>query len=251
MTADIESPAASEFELDGRGPLYRQIKRAVAGAILSGRRAPGDRLPSEHAFMALFGTSRMTVNRALHMLADEGMIVRHRRNGTFVAPKVVEHAVMEIGDIADEIEESGATYAYELLERRDVLMDLNVAEHLETVAGERTLFLKCRHLSDGEAVLIEERYINLQAVPEAGQADFAQISPNRWLLQNVAWSRVEHSILAVNATDDQAGLLHLAPGDACLRVERTTWMAARALTFVQLTYPGQRHRLVGRFSTNQ
>jgi GntR family transcriptional regulator, histidine utilization repressor len=247
-TAEIESVA---YPLDGRGALYRQIKRSIAAAIHSGQKAPGDRLPSEHEFMAIFATSRMTVNRSLQMLADEGLIVRHRRNGTFVAPAVVEHAVMELRDIADEIEETGAVYTYELLERREVPMDTTVAERLECAKGDAALFLKCRHLSDGEPVLIEERHINLNAVPAARVAAFDEVPPNRWLLGNVPWSRVEHSILAINATDEQAGLLQITPGDACLRVERTTWMTGEGLTCVQLTYPGNRHRLVGRFSTGQ
>jgi GntR family histidine utilization transcriptional repressor len=241
----------AEFTLDGRGPLYRQIKRSVAGSILSGRNAPGDRLPSEHAFMDLFGTSRMTVNRALQMLADEGLIVRHRRNGTFVAPQVAEHAVMELRDIADEIEETGAVYTYELLARDEVAADTAIAGHLEIDRATPTLFLRCRHLSNGEPVLIEERYINLVAVPGAAKASFEDMPPNRWLLRNVPWSRVEHAILAVNATSTQADLLDIPAGEACLLVERTTWMTPDALTFVRLTYPGHRHRLVGRFTTGQ
>ena len=239
------------YRLDGRGALYRQIKRSIAGTIHSGQKAPDDRLPSEHEFMQIFGTSRMTVNRALQMLADENLIVRHRRNGTVVAPAVVEHAVMELRDIADEIEESGAVYTYELLERREKPMDKSMAERLNGDAGDAALFLKCRHLSDGEPVLIEERHISLVAVPDAKSAAFAEIPPNRWLLGNVPWSRVEHTIRAINATKRQATLLKISAGDACLQVERSTWMTGQGLTFVQLTYPGNRHQLVGRFSTGQ
>ena len=100
------------FELDGSGPLYRQIKGAIARPILSGRLSPGARLPSEHEFMALFSTSRMTVNKALQSLAEDGLVVRRRPKGTFVAPQVSEHAVMAIVDIIDEVEGAGARYGY-------------------------------------------------------------------------------------------------------------------------------------------
>ena len=42
----------------------------------SGQIKPGDRLPSEHELVAQFGISRMTVNRALRELVDQGRIVR-------------------------------------------------------------------------------------------------------------------------------------------------------------------------------
>ena len=243
----VEAPVA--FELDGRGPLYRQIKRAIASTILSGVKAPGARLPSEHDFMEIFGTSRMTVNRALQMMADENLIVRHRRNGTFVAPQVAEHAVMELRDIADEIEATGAAYTYELLDCEQQSADKTTAARLEIEPGDAVRFMRCRHLSDNEPVLIEERFINLAAVPAAALADFNQTPPNRWLLRNVPWSGVEHVILAINASAEEAALLKISKGDACLRVERKTWMTGNCLTCVQLTYPGDRHRLIGRFTT--
>jgi GntR family transcriptional regulator, histidine utilization repressor len=251
MTTETASRTNTDFPLDGRGPLYRQIKRAIAGTIHAGVNEPGDRLPSEHEFVEIFGTSRMTVNRALQMLADENLIVRHRRNGTFVAKQVAEHAVMELRDIADEIEETGAVYSYEILECSEVFLSKAVAERLEASPGDVALFVRCRHLSDGEPVVIEDRHISLVAVPAAATADFDKTPPNRWLLRHVPWSRVEHVILAINANKSQARLLNMSAGDACLRVERKTWMADHCLTSVQLTYPGDRHRLIGRFSTGQ
>ena len=240
-----------KFELDGQGPLYRQIKRAVSGPILSGRCRSGTRLPSEYEFTEIFATSRMTVNRALQMLADEGLVVRRRRKGTSVAPRIAEHAVMELRDIGDEIEEMGAAYSYALLQRRDVVMDAIQAGHFDATPGSPALFLNCLHSSDGEPVLIEERFINLSTVPDALGEPFDVTPPNRWLLRNVPWSRVEHVILAVNAAGDCAALLRIPPGEACLCLERTTWKDDRSLTHVRLTYPGSRHRLLGRFSTRQ
>ena len=40
-------------------------------------------------------------------------------------------------------------------------------------------------------------------------------------------------------------------GAACLRLERRTWRGAQSITWVRLTYPGDQHRLVGRFRAQQ
>lgn len=238
----------ARYRLDGSGPLYRQIKRAIAEPILSGRYAPGTRLPSEHALTEMFDTSRMTVNRALQMLADDGLIVRRRRSGTFVASQVTEHTVMELRDVAEEIEESGGDYGYRLLERRHQKADRTAAARLGIGAGARTVYLKCCHLSDGKPFVVEERFISLSAVPDAAGQSFDATPPGRWLMRNVPWTRAKHAILAVNAADDIAALLDIETGTACLQVERTTWLADRPVTFVVLTYPGNSHRLVGGFS---
>ena len=242
------SNRGTEFALDGRGPLYRQIKRAIAEPILSGALGPGTRLPSEDTFTRIFKTSRMTVNRALQMLADEGLVTRHRRNGTFVAAQVAEHAVMELRDIADEVADTGAAYTYQLLQRRKIRTDRALAAQLGIKAGQPVLYLQCRHLADSVPFVIEDRYINLTSVAEAENEPFNNTPPSRWLLENVPWTRAEHAVTAINASEDIAKLLDLSPGEACLRVERTTWLAERPVTHVHLTYPGTRHRLVGRFT---
>jgi ABC-type glycerol-3-phosphate transport system substrate-binding protein/DNA-binding transcriptional regulator YhcF (GntR family) len=67
-------------------PLYFQVKRLMLEAMLRGDYGPDERLPTEHELCALYGISRTPVTRALSELAEEGVIVRHRRRGTFVNP---------------------------------------------------------------------------------------------------------------------------------------------------------------------
>eukprot|EP01041_Mallomonas_annulata_P017689 gene17689-36265_t len=56
--------------------LFQQVKDHIARKIQDGSLRAGDRLPSEHELVAQFGISRMTVNRALRELVDQGRIVR-------------------------------------------------------------------------------------------------------------------------------------------------------------------------------
>ncbi|MGH3113872.1 MAG: extracellular solute-binding protein [Gaiellaceae bacterium] len=67
-------------------PIYFQLKTLLLEEILGGRYPPGDRLPTEHELCARYAISRTPVNRALSELAAEGVILRHRRRGTFVNP---------------------------------------------------------------------------------------------------------------------------------------------------------------------
>ncbi len=236
------------YELDGRGPLYRQIKRAIENPILSGAVEPGSRLPSEHELMCMFDTSRMTVNRAMQMLADEGLIIRHRRNGTFVASQITEHSVLELREISSEIQSIGSSYRFEVLKRKEVKLANNIAESMGARTGSKALYLRCLHYADETPFVLEERYIHLRSAPAAASTDFTVEPPSRWLLENVPWSRAQHAILAINAPVDIAHELAIDPGDACLQIERTTWLAELPVTFVRLTYPGGGHRLVGRFT---
>jgi ABC-type glycerol-3-phosphate transport system substrate-binding protein/DNA-binding transcriptional regulator YhcF (GntR family) len=67
-------------------PLYFQLKTLLLEEILGGRYGPDGRLPTEHELCEEYGISRTPVGRALSELADEGVILRQRRHGTFVNP---------------------------------------------------------------------------------------------------------------------------------------------------------------------
>jgi multiple sugar transport system substrate-binding protein len=67
-------------------PIFVQLKALLMDDILRGRYCAGDRLPTEHDLCARYGISRTPVTRALSELADEGVVLRHRRRGTFVNP---------------------------------------------------------------------------------------------------------------------------------------------------------------------
>ena len=67
-------------------PLYFQLKTLLLEEILSGRYDREERLPTEHELCDRYRISRTPVTRALSELADEGVILRHRRRGSFVNP---------------------------------------------------------------------------------------------------------------------------------------------------------------------
>lgn len=71
-------------------PIYFQLKTLLLEEILSGRYGPGERLPTEHELCGLYGISRTPVTRALTELAQDGVILRHRRRGSFVNPHWVQ-----------------------------------------------------------------------------------------------------------------------------------------------------------------
>lgn len=77
-----------DLPLDGDGPLYGQIYRAVRDAILEGRVGAGTRLPTTRALAEELGISRNTVISAFEPLRAEGYVHSRVGAGTFVAPQV-------------------------------------------------------------------------------------------------------------------------------------------------------------------
>ena len=228
-------------------PLHRQIRAAIEGPIRSGAWPPGHRIPFEHELTRRFGCSRMTVNKALSALAAEGLIARRRRTGSVVAAPARDRAMLDIQDLAEEAHRAGREYRHELLERRIGRAGPAEAARLGLAVGERLLRLLSLHRTDAVPDALEHRVISLGTVPAAEPADFAAMPPGTWLIQQIPWTAAEHAVRAVGADARLAGRLGVARGSACLVLERRTWLGDRLVTEASFTYPGDRHRLVGRF----
>lgn len=71
--------------LDGDGPQYSQLTRAMRGAILSGRITAGRRLPPTRQLAQELGFSRTTVLSAYEQLRAEGFIESRAGSGSYVA----------------------------------------------------------------------------------------------------------------------------------------------------------------------
>lgn len=223
----------------------RRIQDDLSRLILSGEWAPGRRTPTEAELMAEYGCSRMTASRAMSDLAARGLVTRRRRAGTVVAhPPVHSTSVLDIADIQAEIEARGMRWAHRLLDRQE--RSASPDERWLGDAG--VLAVTVLHLADDDPFALERRLIGLKAAPDARDVDFAVHAPGRWLLDHSPWTDGEHRIAAVAADRDATEALDLAPGEACLRIERRTWADDLGVTWAWQTFPGQAYDLVARFA---
>lgn len=69
---------------DDPRPAFQQVSSALRAAILTKKFEPGDQLPSGPELAKHYGVARMTVDKALKMLRDEGLIVTRKGIGSFV-----------------------------------------------------------------------------------------------------------------------------------------------------------------------
>lgn len=229
--------------------LHARIRAEIEGRILSGEWPPGHRIPPETELVATYGCSRMTVNKAMSSLAAEGLILRNRRAGTVVARPRIHSAVLKIPDIRAKVEERGATYSYSVMDdelRPPCCVHLgSEGHHLG-----RSRFIRSLHLRDALPVMLEDRHIFLDAVPEAERADFHAEPPSEWLVAHVPWTEAEHRIAAIAAETPIARALEIANASPCLLVERRTWRGADTVTIVRQVFRGDAFDLIARFGPN-
>lgn len=200
---------------------------------------PGELIPHEADLAREFGCARATVNRALRGLADAGLLERRRKAGTRVALNPVRRAEFSIPIIREEIEGKGQRFGYRIFLREMRVPPPDVQARLQLNVAQPILYLKTLYTADSRPYVFEERWINSIAVPDVLDADFEVLSPNEWLVREVAFDGGDFTFSGVAATAEEAAILTCRAGEGLLVLERTTRHGGLMITYVRLLFhPG-------------
>ncbi|WP_299323421.1 UTRA domain-containing protein [Parasphingopyxis sp.] len=228
--------------------IARRIRSDIEKKIRTGRWKPGHRLPVEHELASRYGCARATVSKAMTALADEGLIKRRKRAGSFVASPRVRSAVLEIPDIPAIVAARGEDYEFSLLSRDIRPLDPDDPDEALLAVGGEALALEGLHQREGRPFVWERRVIALATIAAAANVDFAHNAPGTWLLGHVPWTDARHRITAIAADASLSRRLALGRGNPCLQVERWTWRAGKGVTYATQIFPGDLYHLVSDFS---
>lgn len=230
-------------ERPARTSKSQAIASEVRRRIVEREWRQGDRIPDEADLAVEFGAARATVNKALQVLADEGILERKRRAGTHVTVNPARRAMLTIPIVREEIENAGLSYSYRVIALRRSPLPEEAAHRLEMAAGQVLLHLRAVHYADARPYQYEDRWLDPQAVPDMDKVDFRLVNANEWLVRNAPYTRADISFSAENASPRDARLLQTEPRQALLVQYRTTWNGSNPITSVRAAcHPGYRIR---------
>ncbi len=228
--------------------LFERIKKSIVNDIESGKLKPDDKVPSETELTRMFNTSRMTANRALKELTEEGRIVRAQGVGSFVARPKPEAALLEIKSIAKEIAGWGGEHSSEILLLREEKASDEIAGKMNLKPQDPVFHSIMLHKDRGICVQHSERFINPKVAPDYLKQDFNVITPNEYLMEVAPIQQAEHIIEAVICKKEIQKQLKIKPGEPCLSLTRRTWSFDMVATYSIIISPGSRYKLKGKFT---
>lgn len=228
-----------EFDPDSPTPLYHQIFLHFRHRILAGELGNGTRLPAEAEIAQSFGVSRITARRAMNDLAGDGLVRRHRGQGTIVTHVMPERPrgdgltglLENLAGLAASTQVSVLTFDY-------VGAPDPVAALLEVPPGARVQRAERRRARDGRPF----SYI-LSHLPErVGRAfdrEQMESAPIMRLIEE-AGHRVgsaRQTITAAAADPVVAQTLNLPPGAPVLKITRVVRdVAGRPILCLEVQY---------------
>lgn len=227
--------------------LYEKIKESIIKDIESGELKPDDKVLSETKLTKLFNTSRMTANRALNELSQEGRIVRIQGVGSFVARPKPDVALLEIKSIEDEIAGWGGIHSADIAVLDEKRSNNEIVQKMNIKYGDVVFHSIIIHKDRGVPIQYSERFINPKVAPAYLDQNFNKITPSNYLLEIAPIQEVEHIIEAVNCDSNIQKYLEIQPDEPCISLKRRTWSFDKVATYSILISPGSRYKLAGKF----
>lgn len=231
--------------------LYQKVKRYILDRVESGELGPGVRVPSEHQLVEMLGVSRMTVNRALRELTEEGVLARSQGVGTFVAEQKPFSGLLEVLNIADEIERAGGVHSCDVHLLREEKAPEAVARALEIQPGGPVFHSIFVHKNSGVPVQLAERWVNPAVGPDYLKHDYTKITPHQYLQEVAPLQEAQHVLEAILPDKPAQKLLKIGAREPCILLLRRTWALGQVATDNRFIYPGSRYRLGGRFEVRR
>ena len=224
-------------------PRYREIERAMRQRLA--KLTPGAALPSDAELCEEFGVSRMTARHAMNRLVQEGLLLRARGRGTFVADPPTHRRANSLLSFSNEMRRQGRVPASRILGRSFRAPTRDEAARLAVRDGEKVLWLKRLRLADGEPIAIEAARLNSRTAEAVLAASLERESLHAVLVRaGFPPTKGRATIAAEAASADDARWLKMRKGDPML-VERRVIVddRGRPLEFTESRYPADRYAL--------
>jgi GntR family transcriptional regulator len=193
-------------------PYYVQLKDALREKIERGEWKPGDQLPGELELGQMFDVSRTVIRQALQELTSEGLIVRKKGKGTFVAePKIGESLVQKLTGFYQDMAERGYTPVSRVLKQRVMPADQKVAHYLNLAPGTPVIEIERLRFIEGEPIVLVTTYLPHDACARLLQVDLTHQSLYKFLEDECGLliARGRRTIEAVPANKYEAELLRV------------------------------------------
>jgi GntR family transcriptional regulator len=213
------------LEPDSPTPLYHQLYSMLRDCIIGGVLKDGEKMPSEKEISNVFSVSRITARRALHDLAAEKLVARHRGRGTYVSYKYRPETVnAPLTGMLERLEHMGRETQIKVLALRFSKPPSEISEEFGLEENHDTLchIIRVRSNKSMPFAFYESWSLGLD---KSITREILEKHPRLELLRKagVRIASVEQTLSAEAASPEAADALGIMPGKPLLKLIRRSF----------------------------
>ncbi len=209
-------------------PYYSQVKDLLSDWIKKGKWKSGEQLPGEHELCATFDVSRPVIRQALSELTYDGLVIRKKGKGTFVAgPKIKEGLVQRLTGFHQDMSAQGYTTVTRVLAQQVVPADAEIASYLHLAIGDSVIKIERLRFIADEPIVLVTTYIPFDLCPALEHEDLSHQSLYTFLEQScgIAIAYGRRMVEAVPASKYVSELLKIRKGSPLILLDSVTYMS--------------------------
>ncbi|GAP13143.1 transcriptional regulator, GntR family [Longilinea arvoryzae] len=241
-------PKPEKIDFNNHVPYYIQLIEILKGMVDEKIWKPGDQIPGEEELCQTYQISRTVVRQALQELEREGVIVRRKGKGTFIAePKIVEGLVEKLTGFYSDMVERGLKPQTKVIHHRVIPADEKVAGFLEIPVGTPVVDIRRLRSIDNVPIQLVSTYIPLSLCPKLAEVDLTNRSLYEFLEKECGLfiSRGRRFIEAVTASNEEAHFLQIAKGDPLIKLDSISFLEnGTPVEYYHAFHRGDRSRFV-------
>ena len=208
-------------------PYYIQLKEAIRGQIERGEWKVGEQIPGEPQLCEMFEISRTVVRQALKELTYEGLLVREKGRGTFVAePKIGESLIQNLTGFYRDMIERGLRPVSKVLKQEVTPASPKVAGYLNLEPGSPTIEITRLRFVQDEPIVLVTTYLPCDPCRSLLEADLRYQSMYEYMEKECGLLivRGNRTIEAVAANETEASLLQVERGAPLILINSVSFI---------------------------
>lgn len=212
-----------QFKVDSNdsSPLYVQIARKLSDDVRNGRYQVDQALPSERLLSELLDVSRVTARKAIDQLVEQGLVVRRRGSGNYIAPRI-EQALSNLSSFSEQLQQRGYRPGSRWLKRSIVTASAEEQLSLGLSPNTKVARLERLRLADDVVMAYEVSVLPYRVVPDP-QVIGASLYEYLNGIGKAPIRALQH-IRAMNASDALAEQLGVPENQAVLFITRIAYL---------------------------
>lgn len=206
-----------------RIPAYRTLYYDLKTSIKEGVYPVGTLLPTEAELEKLYAVSRVTVRKAVSLLAAEGYVKATQGKGTVVLPFATIQKLGGISSITETLKERGFTITTQDAYIEKIPAPAQVAMELQMKEGELVYCLQRVQCADGIPCALMTNYLRINLLPEFEKyvGTFTGLYSFLEEKYHIAFIDAVERLSAISATFTDAQILRVKVGYPLLCSKRT------------------------------
>lgn len=148
-----------KVDKDSPIPLYYQLKNIICELIENEEIKENETVPTERELCEYHGISRMTVNKAIASLVNEGLLYRERGKGTFVVKNKEKHQLQNLLSFTEDMKRRGIIIDTKIISFTRKVPTKKMQQDLKMTKQQEVFEITRLRKIDGEPYAIEVAHI--------------------------------------------------------------------------------------------